>query len=169
VIHRLRGLLRKDSLDFTSLDVGETVSEVARLVRGDAATRNVSIRLELAGDLPPARGDRVQLQQVVLNLVLNGLDAMRATAGDRTLVLRTAKQGPDAVRVTVRDSGTGIDAAHLDHLFEAFYTTKPDGLGMGLAIARSIVEAHGGELVVTSNVEGGATFSFTLPIVALPR
>ena len=170
VIHRLRGLLRKDSLDFTSLDVGETVSEVARLVSGDAALRNVSIRLELASDLPPARGDRVQLQQVVLNLVLNGLDAMRdSAAGDRTLVLRTARQGPHAVCVTVRDSGTGIDAAHLAHIFDAFYTTKPDGLGMGLAIARSIVEAHGGELVAVSNAEGGATFSFTLPIGDPPQ
>jgi two-component system, LuxR family, sensor kinase FixL len=165
VIHRLRRLLRKGSLDFAPLDVGETVSEVARLVSGDAALRNVAVRLELAAELPPARGDRVQLQQVVLNLVLNALDAMReSTAGDRTLVLRTARESPHALRVTVRDSGAGIDAAHLDHIFDAFYTTKPDGLGMGLAIARSIVEAHGGELVAMSNPEGGSTFSFTLPI-----
>ena len=108
VIHRLRGLLRKDDLDFTALDVGETVGEVARLVNGDAALRNVSVRLELAADLPPVRGDRVQLQQVVLNLVLNGLDAMReSVVGDRTLILRTARESPAAVQVIVRDSGAG--------------------------------------------------------------
>jgi signal transduction histidine kinase len=165
VIHRLRGLLRKDSLDFTALDVGETVGEVARLVSGDAAVRNVSVRLELAADLPPVRGDRVQLQQVVLNLVLNGLDAMReSVAGDRTLILRAAQESPAGVRVTVQDSGAGIDEAHFDYIFDAFYTTKPDGLGMGLAIARSIVEAHGGQLAARNNSTGGSTFSFTLPI-----
>jgi signal transduction histidine kinase len=107
----------------------------------------------------------VQLQQVVLNLVLNSLDAMHeSAAGDRTLVLRTAQESAVAVRVAVRDSGAGIDEAELDHIFHAFYTTKSAGLGMGLAIARSIVEAHGGRLTAENNPDGGATFSFTLPV-----
>jgi len=107
----------------------------------------------------------VQLQQVVLNLVLNGLEAMRESAtGDRTLVLLTAKESSAAVRVAVRDSGAGIDEADVDRIFQAFYTTKSAGLGMGLAIARSIVEAHGGRLGTQNNAEGGATFSFTLPV-----
>jgi signal transduction histidine kinase len=102
---------------------------------------------------------------VVLNLVSNGLDAMReSTAGDRTLVLRAATESPAAIRVTVQDSGVGIDEAHVDHIFDAFYTTKRDGLGMGLAIARSIVEAGGGELTARRNPGGGSIFSFTLPI-----
>lgn len=165
VIRRLRGLLKKGSLEFTSLDVNEMVGEVARLVGGDAVLRHVSVRLELAPALPPVRGDRVQLQQVVLNLVLNGLDAMRSAAGSRTLVLQTASDGASAVRVAVRDSGVGIDDADADRIFEGFYTTKADGLGMGLAIARSIVEAHGGRLEARNNLEGGATFSFTLPVI----
>jgi signal transduction histidine kinase len=165
VIHRLRGLLKKGSLAFTELDVSEMVGEVARLVSGDADLRNVSLRLELAPRLPRVRGDRVQLQQVVLNLVLNGLEAMQETAtGNRTLVLLTAKEGSAAVRVAVWDSGAGIDEADLDRIFQAFYTTKSTGLGMGLAIARSIVEAHGGRLGTQNNAEGGATFSFTLPV-----
>jgi PAS domain S-box-containing protein len=165
LIHRLRGLLRKGSLEFTDLDVNELVGEVAGLVSGDVALRHVSLRLELAPRLPRVRGDRVQLQQVVLNLVLNGLDAMQeSAAGGRTLVLRTAKESSAAVRVAVRDFGAGIDEADLDHIFEAFYTTKSAGLGMGLVIARSIVEAHGGRLEAENNPDGGATFSFTLPV-----
>ena len=165
VIHRLLGLLRKGSVEFTDLDVNELVSEVARLVSGDVALRHVSLRLELAPRLPRVRGDRVQLQQVVLNLVLNGLDAMQESAvGDRTLVLRTTKESPATVRVAARDFGAGIGAADLDHIFQAFYTTKSGGLGMGLAIGRSIVEAHRGRLEAENNPDGGATFSFTLPV-----
>jgi two-component system sensor kinase FixL len=164
VIHRLHGLLKKGSFEFTELDLNELVTEMARLVSSDADLRNVSLRLELAPRLPRVRGDRVQLQQVVLNLVLNGLEAMRETAtGNRTLVLLTAKES-SAVRVAVRDSGAGIDEADLDRIFQAFYTTKSTGLGMGLAIARSIVEAHGGRLGIENNAEGGATCSFTLPV-----
>jgi signal transduction histidine kinase len=167
VIHRLHGLLKKGSFEFAKLDVNELVEEMARLVSADADLRNVSLRLELAPRLPRVRGDRVQLQQVVLNLVLNGLEALRESAsGDRTLVLLTAKDGAAAVRVAVRDSGAGIDEADRDHIFQAFYTTKSTGLGMGLAIARSIVEAHGGRLECQNNAEGGATFSFTLPVSA---
>ena len=165
VIYRLRGLLKKGGgLEFTLLDVNEMVGEVARLVSGDAVLRNVTVRLDLAPHLPPVRGDRVQLQQVVMNLVLNGLDAIRESAGtERMLVLWTAKEDTTAVRVAVRDSGTGIDEVDLDHIFQAFYTTKTDGLGMGLAIALSIVEAHGGRLEARNNPDGGATLSFTLP------
>ena len=165
IIHRLRGLLRKDSLEFTDLDVNELVGEVAALVRGDVALRHASLRLDLAPRLPRVRGDRVQLQQVVLNLILNGLDAMQeAAAGGRTLVLRTARESSAVVRVAARDFGTGINEADLGHIFQAFYTTKTTGLGMGLAIARSIVEVHGGQLDAENNPDGGATFSFTLPV-----
>ena len=164
VIRRLRGLLAKGTVEPAALDVNEIVSEVARLVSADAAVRNVSVRLELAPDLPPVWGDRVQLQQVVLNLFRNGLDAMAdADRGGRRLLLETARGGPRSVRIAVRDSGTGLDAATLGRIFEAFYSTKATGMGMGLTIARQIVEAHGGRLEARNNVEGGATFSFTLP------
>ena len=169
VIQRLRGFLRKGQLEFSTLDVGELVRQVARLVSSDAIIRNVVVRLDLAIGLPPVRGDRVQLQQVVLNLLMNGLDAMReCDAGERTLVLRTFIAGPARVVVAVTDSGVGIKEADLEQVFHAFYTTKPDGLGMGLAIARSIVEAHGGQLDATRNPEGGTTFSFTLPTIKGP-
>jgi signal transduction histidine kinase len=165
VIHRLRGLLKKGNLEFARLDVNEMVIEMTRLVSTEAALRDVSVRLELAPQLPPVRGDRVQLQQVILNLVLNGLDAMREqVAGARTLVLQTAMDSSAAIRVAVRDSGPGFDAAVLDNIFQAFYTTKADGLGMGLSIARSIVEAHGGLLEARNDLGSGATFSFTLPL-----
>jgi two-component system sensor kinase FixL len=165
VIHRLRGLLQKGELELAMLDLNELVGEVARLVSSDLIARGVVLRLELAAGLAPVRGDRVQLQQVVLNLILNGLDAIgESRTGDRTLVLRTEGDGPAAVRVAVRDSGAGIDEADLDHIFHAFYTTKADGLGMGLAIARSIVDAHGGGLEAHNNADGGATFSFSLPL-----
>ncbi len=166
VIHRLRGFLRKGHLELSTLDIGELVTQVARLVSSDAIIRHVVVRIELAAGLPPVAGDRVQLQQVVLNLLMNGLDAMREpAAGERTLVLRTFLATPASVVVAVEDSGMGIEEANLDHVFHAFYTTKPDGLGMGLAIARSIVEAHGGRLDARNNPGGGTTFSFTLPTV----
>jgi signal transduction histidine kinase len=164
VIHRLRGFLKKSNVELAALDIGELVGQVARLVTSDAIIRNVAIRLDLAPGLPPVCGDRVQLQQVILNLLMNGLDAMREPGeSKRTLVLRTLSEGPASVVVAVEDSGVGIDEADLEHVFHAFYTTKADGLGMGLAIARSIVEAHGGRLSARNNPGGGATFSFTLP------
>ena len=164
VISRLRGLLKHDPLERAPLDVNEITREVERLVRADAMTREVPIRLDLAVGLPRVHGDRVQLQQVLLNLILNGLDAMRETsASDRILLLETAPDGADAVRVIVRDGGPGIEPDRLDHIFDAFHTTKPGGLGMGLAIARSIVEAHGGRLWAENTPGGGATFIFTLP------
>jgi C4-dicarboxylate-specific signal transduction histidine kinase len=164
MIHRLRGLIKKGDLEFAPLDLNEIVGEVAWLVRSDAVLRNVSLRLEFSDDLPSVRGDRVQLQQVVLNLVLNGLEAMReSAAGERTLVIRTARDGEAAVRVAVQDSGPGIDEKDLDRMFEPLYTTKAEGLGMGLAIVRTIVDAHGGGLQASNNPQGGATVQFTLP------
>jgi signal transduction histidine kinase len=165
VISRLRVLLKKGDLEQVVLDLNEVVSEVARLVRSDAIIRNVSMTLDLAAELPRVRGDRVQLQQVVLNLVLNGLEAMREPGvGDRALVVRTAPDGADAVRVEVQDSGTGIDEKDAGRIFEPLYTTKLEGLGMGLAIVRTIVDAHGGGLGIANNVGGGATVYFTLPV-----
>jgi signal transduction histidine kinase len=165
VIRRLRSLLRKGDLEFVPLDVNEIVSEVGWLVKNDALIRNVSMRLDLASELPGVLGDRVQLQQVLLNLVLNGLEALRPPwAGARTLVIRTASDGAATVTVAVQDSGTGIDEKDTDRIFQPFYTTKAEGLGMGLAIARTIVDAHGGRLVAANNEHGGATVHFTLPM-----
>jgi len=164
VISRLRGLLKRGPLERVALDLNEVTREVARLVRGDAVARGVSIRLDLAPGLPAVQGDRVELQQVLLNLILNGLDAMRQTsAEERMLVLETVPDGKGGVRVSVRDTGSGIDLDNLDRVFEAFHTTKAEGLGMGLAIARSIVEAHGGRLQAENNPKHGAVFSFALP------
>jgi signal transduction histidine kinase len=165
VIRRLRRLLRKGDLEYVPLDLNEIVTEVARLVTSDAAIRDVSLRLTVAPDLPGVRGDRVQLQQVLLNLVLNGLDAMRTLAvGDRILSIRTFREDETFVGVAVRDTGPGIAAKDADHIFEPLYTTKTEGIGMGLAIARTIVGAHGGRLATQNNVDGGATFQFILPV-----
>ena len=166
VIRRLRGFLKKSTVELAALDIGELVGQVARLVSSDAIIRQVTIRLDLATGLPPVCGDRVQLQQVILNLLMNGLDAMRESPEtERALILRTHRGGPGHVAVAVEDSGVGIAEADLEVLFHPFYTTKADGLGMGLAIARSIVEVHGGRLEARNNPRCGATFSFTLPAV----
>jgi signal transduction histidine kinase len=165
VIRRLRVLLKKGDLEFAWLDANAMVSEVAWLVRSDAVGRNVGMYLDLAPDLPDVRGDRVQLQQVVLNLVLNGFDAMRGPgAGDRTLVIRTTSDSAAAVGISIQDSGSGFDETDNDRMFQPLYTTKAEGLGMGLAIARTIVGAHGGRLWAANNVDHGATFHFTLPV-----
>jgi signal transduction histidine kinase len=165
VISGLRALLKKGETEFVPLDLNEIVGAVAWLMRSDTIMRNVSMSLELASDLPKACGDRVQLQQVVLNLVLNGLEAMREPhEGARTLVIRTARDGAAALRVTVQDSGPGIAEKDLAHIFEPLYTTKSEGLGMGLAIVRTIVNAHGGAVGAENCSEGGASLRFTLPV-----
>jgi two-component system sensor kinase FixL len=169
VIRRLRALLKKGELEHVALDINEVVSEVAHVVRHDAIIRNVPVSLELGANLPTVRGDRVQLQQVVLNMVLNGLEATRASNGHaHALVIRTSAAGVAGVAVGVEDGGTGIDMEDLDRLFQPLYTTKADGLGMGLAIARTIVGAHGGQLRASNNAGGGATFQFTLPVYHEP-
>ena len=165
VIRRLRGLLKKGDLEYALLDLNELVTEVARLMTSDAAIRSVSIRLDLAPDLPRVRGDRVQLQQVVLNLVMNGLDAMRTPVSDaRTLVIRTFRESAAIVGVAVQDTGPRIVKRDAERIFEPLYTTKADGMGMGLAITRTIVGAHGGRVSAENNADCGATFRFTLPV-----
>jgi two-component system, LuxR family, sensor kinase FixL len=163
VIQRLRTMLKKGKVEHVALNVNDIVREVTDLVRNDTILRDIPVHLDLAAGLLTVRGDRGQLQQVVLNMVLNGLEATSAANGQaHGLVIRTAADGKNVV-VAVEDSGTGIDLENVDRLFEPLYTTKAEGLGMGLSIARTIVGAHGGELRAANNPRGGATFEFTLP------
>ncbi len=165
IIQRLRALARKEQLEFTTLDLEAALREVTLLLRGDAIANNVRIRLELERGLPPVRGDRVQLQQVALNLLLNAFHAMRELpTNERQVVVQAGTSTASAVTVAVRDRGPGLADAELDRIFHSFYTTKSDGLGMGLSISRSIVQAHGGRLWAENNAARGATFYFTVPV-----
>ncbi len=161
----MRGLLRRHTVETRRLDVAVLVGEVASLVRMDAASRQVKLELDLPHDLPPVRGDRVHLQQVLLNLILNGMDALNgAKPDDRRVSVAARRDGADAVEIAVRDAGHGIPADALPRIFNPFFTTKPEGMGMGLAISRTIVEAHGGRLWAESHNGVGAAFRFTLRI-----
>jgi C4-dicarboxylate-specific signal transduction histidine kinase len=162
VISQIRGMLMKGASSRTELDINEVIQEVVILLRKEATRNHVSLRTELADNLPRVTGDRVQLQQVVINLVMNGIEAMRSlTHRPRSLLVKSARNHGE-VLVQVQDSGTGIDADQVEHIFEPFFTTKPGGIGMGLSISRSIVESHGGRLWAESGPEG-ALFQFTLP------
>jgi signal transduction histidine kinase len=145
------------------LDINQTIRDVVILARNEAAAKEVALRMELGADLPAVLGDRVQLQQVILNLVMNGVEAMASvTDRPRELLICSRTFKSDKVLVAVQDSGVGIDLQNLEKIFDAFYTTKLRGLGMGLAISRSIVEDHGGQLWAASNDGPGTTFQFTL-------
>ena len=163
VIDRVRALVKKAPPRKDVLDVNETILEVVRLTHGEVAKHGVAVETRLASEMPRVEGDRVQLQQVMLNLIINAAEAMStAPQGPRRLTISTASTASDDILVAVQDSGPGIDPASLAGIFSAFYTTKPDGLGMGLSICRTIVEAHGGQLWA-SNEPDGALFRFTLP------
>jgi PAS domain S-box-containing protein len=163
VIQRMRALVKKEELAFVSLDLAGVIRDVAALVHSDAILHGVRITLDLNSGLPPVRGDRVQLQQVVLNLLLNTFDAMKdCPANEREVRLRAEKTEAGLLRLAVRDRGTGLSGDHLDKVFQPFYTTKREGLGMGLSISRSIIEAHGGRLWAENNPDRGATFYCTL-------
>jgi len=166
VIARLRALFTKKTTTTGSIDLNEATREVVALSMSELQHQRVAVRLEAADDLPPVKGDRVQLQQVILNLLLNASDAM-STVEDRPreLVIATSSDGAD-VHVNVRDTGIGFDAGDPDRLFDAFYTTKSSGMGIGLSVSRSIMEHHGGRLLATSNRGPGATFSFSIPCEA---
>jgi two-component system, LuxR family, sensor kinase FixL len=164
VIARIRALAKKSSPDKAPLNLNETIQEVLALTNNEARRNRVSLQTDLAAGLPPVRGDRVQLQQVIINLVMNGIEAMKGITGQpRELLIKSDRYESDKVFVAVQDTGIGLDQESLDWIFNAFYTTKPEGMGMGLSISRSIIEAHGGRLWARPNEGLGATFQFTLP------
>jgi PAS domain S-box-containing protein len=165
VIGRIRTLVRKSRTEQVRLDINEVIQEVVGLIQTEIQKNGVVLRMQLAADLPRVLGDRVQLQQVILNLVMNSIEAMSAvTDRSRDLLIRSRQYESEKVLVAVQDSGTGLETESLDHLFTAFFTTKPKGMGMGLAISRSIIEAHGGKLWASPNDGPGATFQFTLHV-----
>jgi PAS domain S-box-containing protein len=167
VVARVRALLKKSDVARMPLDLGQLIRDVLALVPREVARHRIVLQTSLANDLPPVLGDRIQLQQVVLNLLTNAIEAMRDVADRRRELVISARRhdvDPDAgVLVAVQDAGVGFERASLDQLFEVLYTTKPDGLGMGLSISRSIILSHGGRLWATPNADYGATFQFVLP------
>jgi PAS domain S-box-containing protein len=169
IIARIRALAQKAPPRKDWLDINQTIHEVITLARSEVQGNRVSLKTRLGRNVPPILGDRIQLQQVLLNLMMNAIEAMRGVdeGVPRELWVDSEKVESTNVLVAVRDSGPGLDAGSFDRLFETFYTTKPEGLGMGLAISRSIIEAHGGRLWATANApHGGAVFQFTLPIAS---
>jgi C4-dicarboxylate-specific signal transduction histidine kinase len=169
VVGRIRDLIQKAPPRKDRFDLNGAIREVIELTRSEAMKNGVLVQTELTDNLPLIDGDRVQLQQVTLNLIVNAVEAMSGlTEGPRELLISAGKAEMGGVLVTVRDSGPGLAPAALERLFEAFYTTKPNGLGMGLSICRSIIEAHDGRLWKSANVSRGATFQFTLPAPSVP-
>ncbi|WP_245321302.1 PAS domain S-box protein [Bradyrhizobium sp. NAS96.2] len=165
VIQRVRAMVNKTTEQKAPLDINEVINEVIGLVQHELQSHLISLQLDLTPALPPVIADRIQLQQVVLNLVLNGIEAMQpVTDRPRELVIRTRHDDAGQILVTVTDCGIGIAAGNAERLFDAFYTTKASGMGMGLSICRSIIEAHRGRLSATENTGHGATFQFTLPL-----
>ena len=165
VIDRMRGMLKGQPPNAGRLDMGALVGDVAALVRVDAATRQVKLDVDVPVDLPHVRGDRVQVQQVLLNLILNGMDALHGTRlEDRRIDVTARVDGAQHMEIAVGDAGHGIPADTLARIFDPFFTTKPNGMGIGLAVSRTIVEAHGGRLWAENRNGGGAAFRFTLPI-----
>jgi PAS domain S-box-containing protein len=164
VISRLRAMFARKQPAMEPVDLNQAAGEVLALSAGELQGAGVVVRTDFATALPAVLGDRVQLQQVILNLVLNAIDAMREVAGPRGLRIATAFDGPDRVRLMVRDEGTGIGPEALEKLFDAFYTTKSHGMGIGLSISQSIIQGHDGRLWAAPNDDGpGATFSFSIP------
>jgi PAS domain S-box-containing protein len=167
IIRRVRALAKKSDIEMAPLDVNDVVREVILLIQRELFNHQVTLRMELAPALPAVLGDRVQLQQVIMNLVMNGTEAMQSiTDRPRELVIRSGLDETQQVLVSVTDCGVGISAENADRLFNAFFTTKSSGMGMGLSICRSIMEAHGGRLWATENIPRGAAFQFTLPVSA---
>ena len=162
IVNRIRALARKEPPRREALDINEVIVEVVALMRTQMHRADVALQTEFGGGIAPIYGDRIQVQQVILNLILNAVEAMAAIDGHRHLRISTQAHSPGGVLVAVSDRGTGL-GGEADRLFEAFYTTKPSGMGMGLSICRTIVESHGGRIWAAPNDGGGATFQFTLP------
>jgi two-component system, LuxR family, sensor kinase FixL len=165
VIDRMREMLKRHSLESLELDLPELVQNVTALIRSDATARRISIKTDIPDDLPPMHGDRIQLQQVLLNLILNAMDAVTGqTEDERCVLVRAGCNISGGVEIAVSDTGHGIPGDRLDKLFEPFFTTKENGMGIGLAISRTIVGAHGGRIWAENNPERGATFLIALPV-----
>ncbi|NUX99677.1 GHKL domain-containing protein [Paraburkholderia sp. JPY169] len=161
---RLRALFSKRAVTADAVDLVEAANDVIELLRAELRKKRIVLRLETADNLPTAIGDRVQLQQVVLNLLLNAMEAMNGIDDrSRQMLVKIERDDGDHVRLAVTDSGEGIAPQHADRLFDAFFTTKREGLGIGLSVSRCIIERHGGRLWATSNERFGATFSFSIP------
>jgi signal transduction histidine kinase len=165
VIRRLRMMFKKEELKNESLELNGVIKEIVDLLQSEVIIRNASIAMDLEASIPPIYGDRIQIHQVILNLLVNALDAVRGQPAEtREVRISTRIGDADSILVSVSDSGPGIDDHKLEAVFEAFYTTKTKGMGMGLPISRSIIEQHNGRIWASNNPEGGATFAFTLPI-----
>jgi C4-dicarboxylate-specific signal transduction histidine kinase len=165
VIRGLRALAGKSAPQLTKLDIDDVIREALALAGGELRRHDVVLRTELAAEDLPIMGDRVQLQQVLLNLTMNGVEAMKGvTERARELSISSRLAEPGSVLVAVEDTGTGLDPAVAERMFQPFFTTKPDGLGMGLAICRSIMEAHGGRLWISTRAPHGADVRFTIPL-----
>jgi signal transduction histidine kinase len=162
IIGRISSLFKKDPPQREFVDVNELAREMIVLLRSEANRYSISIRTELAQDLPKVMADRVQLQQVFMNLMLNGIDAMKETSGGSELAIKS-EAGDGQLVISVSDTGVGLPPGQADQIFRAFFTTKDNGTGMGLPISRSIIESHGGRLWAACASERGATFQFTLP------
>jgi len=164
IVQRIRALFRKTPASTTPVNVNAVIEDTISLLRHEAQRHGISLLTELDSAIPPVRADRVQLQQVILNLVMNAIESSAAVdAEPKWLKIQSARSSPDEVRVSVRDTGPGIDTAHADRLFAPFFTTKPQGIGMGLPISRTIIEAHGGRLWAENGEPRGAVFHFALP------
>jgi PAS domain S-box-containing protein len=164
VIRRIQDMVRKSPPRKDPFNINDTIMEVLALISTELSRNDISPRAELANDLPVVWGDRIQLQQVILNLVMNAIEAMsEVSPTQRKLLIVSVKDGSNGVLVRIQDSGVGLDGESLDHLFEAFFTTKARGMGMGLAVSQTILQAHGGRLWATPNPSHGAAFQFTLP------
>jgi C4-dicarboxylate-specific signal transduction histidine kinase len=165
VINRISELTKKTPPRRDRFEINGTIQDVVEFIRGEAIKNRVSVRVELAKDLPFVWGDRVELQQVILNLVMNGIEAMQSVEDrPRELLIRSVQDRTQEVCVSVMDRGVGFSTENADRLFTAFFTTKSNGMGMGLSICRSIIEAHNGRLWATANAPYGATFQFSLPV-----
>jgi C4-dicarboxylate-specific signal transduction histidine kinase len=164
IVGRIRNYSKKAPARSEELNINEAIVEIMELTRGATLEHSVSVKMQLAEKLPNILGDRVQLQQVILNLIMNAIEAMsEVREGRRGLLISTDRYASEGLLVAVADSGPGLTPAGFERLFETFYTTKPSGLGMGLPICRTIVEAHGGRLWATANAPRGAVFQFTVP------
>jgi C4-dicarboxylate-specific signal transduction histidine kinase len=163
IISRVRLLFKKSTPQRELVDVNEAIREMIVLLRSEASRYNITVRMELAADLPRTMGDRVQLQQVLMNLIVNSIDAMKEVDGARELAVKSQRTEKEEVLVSVSDTGVGLPPEQKEQIFNAFFTTKPHGTGMGLRISRSIVESHGGRLWAADNSPRGASFHFALP------